>query len=252
MPPYTSPILTLLLDSFLGGRSIEQIARDVRRAWFIPNGPIKNLAHYAEKAGCIIFVADLGKTPIDGLSINFPDTPPCIFLKKDQPPDRMRLTLAHEIGHLIMHQVPNNHMENEAYAFASALLMPREDIYNYLINIHKDLEQLASLKKYWKVSMQAIARRAYELGAISEYNYRSIMIQFSSRHWRIQEPVHLDIYSDTPETINQILNLHREGLGYSIDELAELVCMRPDEMKEFFNLLNDEDNKSKPKLRLIK
>lgn len=232
--------------------NVERVARDVRRSWLIPNGPIKNLAHYAEKAGCIIFVTNLGKAPIDGLSIKFPDTPPCIFLREDQPPDRMRLTLAHEIGHLVLHRMPSPFMEKEAYDFGAALLMPKEDIYSHLINIHKDFGKLASLKKHWKVSMQAVAKRAKDLGAISEYNYKSIMIQFSSCHWRMQEPVQLETCPDLPETFKQILSMHLDDLGYSINELAELVSMKSEEMKELFGLMDNEDNKSKPRLRLIK
>lgn len=37
-------------------------------------------------------------------------------------------TLAHELGHLIMHKTPSAEMEKEAYDFAGAFLMPRRDI----------------------------------------------------------------------------------------------------------------------------
>ena len=69
-------------------------------------------------------------------------------------------TLAHELGHLVMHRFPSPDMENEAHAFASAFLMPAGDIRPYLQSRRIDLQLLASLKPEWRVSMQSIIMRA--------------------------------------------------------------------------------------------
>jgi transcriptional regulator with XRE-family HTH domain len=106
----------------------DHIAHMVRRNWSIRSGPIHNLTDIAEKAGIIIFWCSFNYTDIDGVSLRSQDHPPCIFLNQNKPADRMRFSLAHEIGHLIMHKEINKDIETEANDFASALLMPKEDI----------------------------------------------------------------------------------------------------------------------------
>ena len=41
------------------------------------------------------------------------ETPPLIFINKDLLQDRYRFTLAHELGHLIMHDIPHENMEDK-------------------------------------------------------------------------------------------------------------------------------------------
>jgi Zn-dependent peptidase ImmA (M78 family) len=43
--------------------------------------------------------------------------------------DRIRLSVAHEIGHLVLHKSPRGNLadlEKQAYAFAREFLLPRE------------------------------------------------------------------------------------------------------------------------------
>lgn len=57
---------------------------------------------------------DLDEAKIDGASYRIPGLPPLIFLNRRQPADRLRFSLANEIGHLVMHTYPNPNMEQEA------------------------------------------------------------------------------------------------------------------------------------------
>ena len=72
--------------------------------------------------------------------------PPIVVLNSQQPADRQRYSLAHEIGHLVMHRLPSALMEDEANTFASALLMPTVDIRPAFLGRRVDLATLASLK----------------------------------------------------------------------------------------------------------
>src|SRR5690242_8504646 len=99
------------------------VARSIRKAWMIPDGPIGNLTEYCERAGIVVVWFDVD-APIDGVAIRVRDLPPCIFLNSRRPADRMRFSLAHELGHIIMHKVPTDEMETEANSFASELLVP--------------------------------------------------------------------------------------------------------------------------------
>lgn len=70
--------------------NIEQIARNVRTAWHIPRGPIKNLVEVLERAGIIIIDCDMEDTGLSGLSYKVAGLPPLIFINKNQPVDRYR------------------------------------------------------------------------------------------------------------------------------------------------------------------
>jgi Zn-dependent peptidase ImmA (M78 family) len=82
----------------------------------------------------------------------------------EQPADRMRFTLAHELGHLVMHHdQPTQSMEQEANEFASAFLMPARDIRPHFAR-RVDLRLFAELKPVWRVSMASLLMRARSLG----------------------------------------------------------------------------------------
>ena len=84
----------------------EKIARSVRTLMSIPPGPIFNLTATLERNDCMIVAHDFGSPKIDGFSQR-PNYPPCfIHLNAALPPDRWRWTLAHELGHVIMHDDP--------------------------------------------------------------------------------------------------------------------------------------------------
>ncbi|MHC5879723.1 ImmA/IrrE family metallo-endopeptidase, partial [Streptococcus pyogenes] len=65
---------------------------------------------------------------IDGLS-QWVDDYPVMLINANAAPDRKRLTLAHELGHLVLHSTnPTENMETEATAFAAEFLMPESEI----------------------------------------------------------------------------------------------------------------------------
>src|SRR3989344_1768521 len=84
--------------------SPEQVAQLLRAAWGLPRGPIKNLSDVIESSGGIIVLMDLGTPKIDAVSQRATGMPPVFFLDRSKPADRRRFTLAHEIGHLVMHR----------------------------------------------------------------------------------------------------------------------------------------------------
>jgi Zn-dependent peptidase ImmA (M78 family) len=71
-----------------------------------------------------------------------------------------------------MHTVPDDDekQEDQAHRFAAALLMPAADIKPYLTT--PKLSTLARVKAYWKVSIKALIKRAYDLKLITDDQYR--------------------------------------------------------------------------------
>lgn len=198
----------------------EKIAEAVRRTWLIPAGPIDNLTNCLELAGIVVIHVDFQDSDIDGLSMEVPGLPPCIFLNINQPADRMRFSAAHELGHLVMHNQLNAEMEGQANAFASALLMPEQDIKRHLVG-KVDLNLLAQLKPIWRTAMAAILYRASEIKAITPWQSRNLWQQMSARGYRKKEPV--DIEREQPELFPEIIRLHLEDLNYSPEELAKIL-----------------------------
>jgi len=197
----------------------EHIAALTRNSWNLPPGPIENLVTAIEASGGVVILADFGGVKLDAFSQWPPGLPPLFFVNRLAPPDRCRYTLAHEIGHIIMHAVPTADMEREADRFAAAFLMPREDIIGDF-GRNFNLERAASLKQFWKVAMSALIRRAHDLGRISDTQYRRLMTRMSVRGWRTQEPVLLPL--EQPTVVQSVIDLHMNVHGYSTEELCAM------------------------------
>jgi len=231
------PIPFFDIDEY--NNDIEKIADLVRKTWLLPRGPIDNITECLERAGCVIFWCDFDNIAVDGVTINaFQDMPICIFLNKDRPADRMRFTLAHELGHIVMHKIPHPQMEEQADHFASAFLMPYSDIKEQfeMIGNRITLPNLAYLKPIWRVAMQALLMRAKSTGIISKNQSEYLWKQISIAKIRLQEPPELDFPHEEPTTLKTVLELHFKELGYSISELAEAVYLSEVEFCEKYHI----------------
>lgn len=221
------PFPQLDVDDY--GGSASRVAEVVRSVWQIPSGPIRNLTTIVERAGCIVFPCDFQGLGVDGLTMRPHGLPPCVFLNSAMPGDRQRFTLAHEIGHAIMHPVPSATMEAEADEFASALLMPARDITPDLTGF-ASLQRLAALKPIWRVSMGSLLVRARSVGAISDSQSSYLWRQFSKLGYRTKEPAELAFAPEQPRVLSDIVKAHLTELGYSAAELADAVHLHEEEL----------------------
>ena len=146
-------------------------------------GPIRNLTAAVERAG-ICLIPIVGLQGIDGIS-SWVERQPVIGLNIDVPGDRFRLSLAHEIGHLVLHSDKTRTSEGEAYRFASALLM-HDDEFAAAMPERPVLSDFISLKSSWGISVAALVYRAHQHGHLNDRAFRSIQIQMSK--WRKSEP----------------------------------------------------------------
>ena len=142
-----------------------------------------NIKKVAEKIfGMKICEEDLGKSVsgfLERIGENW-----CIYVNKYESDLRKKFTIAHELGHFILHKdkiiaqgasTPdqiffrnddNNSVEQEANNFASELLMPKDEFIKVIKNGCNTLEKLS---EYFGLSTSAVRYRAYKLGIISEY-----------------------------------------------------------------------------------
>lgn len=108
----------------------------------------------------------------------------CIYVNQYESMLRQRFTIAHELGHFILHKdkiiaqgasAPDqiffrsdnvDFIEQEANNFASELLMPKEEFKNAIKNGVNTFEKLS---EKFELSTSAVKYRAYKLGIITEY-----------------------------------------------------------------------------------
>lgn len=214
----------------------KEIAKLVRRAWSIPAGPLHNLTSYVERAGIFVFHSDLDKIDVDGLSLRLTGLPPIIVLNRQLPADRMRFTLAHELGHLVMHLIPTPEMEKEANAFASGILLPQDDLRPYFRGRRIDIQMLARLKPEWRVSMAALLYAADELGYIGPGQKQLLWKKFSSMGYRRAEPPELDFPIETTTLDKELIEAHLKGLHYTLDDLADLFAIEAADICEMYGI----------------
>jgi Zn-dependent peptidase ImmA (M78 family) len=113
--------------------------------------------------------------------------------KKTNAGERLRLNLAHELGHLVL-RIPETMgpktEERAAFRWGAAFLAPADMIRAEVGNRrrHIDLRELMILKKRFGMSMQALVYRLRDLGVITESYCRDWFIFFNRNGWRNEEP----------------------------------------------------------------
>lgn len=214
-------------------------ARNVRAAMGVGDRPISNIIRAVERLGVLtIPLTDL--TDCDAFAVwagparDFP----VIGLVVQRPPDRTRMNVAHELGHLVLHKELSSapqEFERQAYRFAAELLMPRDAIENELRAERLTLFRLAALKVTWGVSMQALARRGRDLSVINDRQYRYLMMQLSARGWRTNEPNLKPMVVEKPRAIRKLAEV---ALGPSPDlrQVAQQFALSSDFLSNIFKM----------------
>ncbi|MEO5806797.1 XRE family transcriptional regulator [Devosia sp.] len=228
-----------------------RIAATVRAHWGVPSGPVKNVTQLAERAGIIVGMSDFRGAAVSGVTFRAPGKPPLVLLNKHHPADRLRFTLSHEIGHLVMHRFPTAEMEAEANAFASAFLLPEREIRAAFRGRKITLETLAALKPEWRVAIQALLMRASGLKLLTANQSRYLWTQISSRGWRTHEPPELDFAAESPRVLPSIVESHIVHLGYKVEELATMSRLHVSEFIEMYGLPSLEQPPERPRFRIV-
>src|SRR2546428_34802 len=163
----------------------EAAAKALRVRWGLGDKPISNMLWLLEAKGVRVFSLAEENVEVDAYSF-WRGKQPLVFLNTMKSAEHSRFDAAHELGHLVLHQhgePQGQEAEREAHAFAAAFLMPRGSV---LANAPKfaTVEHLVKLKKFWTVSVAALAYRLHAVGVLSEWHYRQIYIEISKRRYR--------------------------------------------------------------------
>jgi Zn-dependent peptidase ImmA (M78 family)/transcriptional regulator with XRE-family HTH domain len=184
----------------LGGVEPRVAAGHVREALGLPpHGPVANLVHAVEKAGVLVLALPLPYERHDAFSTWCGEGErrvPLVALLAEAPGDRRRFSVAHELGHLALHRdIPasmSRLVEPEADVFASALLVPLDDLADELRG-RPTLNHFVMLKRRWGVSLQVLIRAARTIRVVDEDRYVSLFKQLSARGWRKDQPIEVTL-----------------------------------------------------------
>jgi Zn-dependent peptidase ImmA (M78 family)/transcriptional regulator with XRE-family HTH domain len=209
LEPHLNLVPVTLPD--MKGDDPDRAARGTRKALrVLTDEPIQNLTNVVESVGVIILSLPTQLGGPDAFSFWLgTETPrPIIAISNEQSMDRLRFSIAHEVGHLVLGHIGKYRPEEEIAAnrFAAELLMPQRAM-RWEILSPVTLSAIAALKPRWKVSIQALVRRAFDLSIISDRQYRYLFEQISSKGWRTKEPANLDIPQEKPRSLRQMAEI---------------------------------------------
>jgi len=180
-----APLPEIAADS-----SPEDAATACRRAWGLGDRPIAKLGELLESKGVRLCSAGFGDTRFDAYSCVVSGRAFAFLGDEKEDRARSRFDAGHEVGHLLLHrhysddelEAAGQEAEKQANAFASAFLMPAETFARDVVD--PSLEGFKRLKPKWGVSIQAMVRRARDLGLITEDTYERHFRNIGAAGWR--------------------------------------------------------------------
>lgn len=173
-----------------GEATPESAAQVVRANWGLGEQPVSSMIKLLESKGVRVFSLCEDTKNVDAFSC-WRDERPFVFLNTLKSTERSRFDAAHELGHLVMHRhgapQDSRQAESEADRFASAFLMPMDDVMSRVPYV-TDVDGLVRAKKRWGVSVAALNYRLHKLRVVSDWQNRSLNVELSSRGYRRSEP----------------------------------------------------------------
>lgn len=176
-----------------------------------PDRPIPHLTNALEKVGLLILALPKSFEHREAFSLwaGFDRSRPVVVLSGGKVGDRLRMNIAHELGHLVMHKPivnPVREIEEQAFQFAAEFLMPANRMQLEIVP-PVNLDTFTSLKQRWGVSIAALIMRARQLEIIKQRKYAQLFQQLSARGWRMREPRMYDVPVEKPRVVRQIAEM---------------------------------------------
>ncbi len=170
----------------------EKRAEELRRLWDLGSDPIPDMVELLEGKGIRVFQVERDDS-FESLVVpvsNEPGDEYVIVVNSSFSGDHQRLSLAHELGHMMLKPSKSTAVNEEemAFRFGAAFIVPRQAAIEELGEHRTQLgiEELHSLKHKYGLSMQAWIRRAAELGIIR--SAEPLLSEFERNGWKEREP----------------------------------------------------------------
>lgn len=160
----------------------------LRDHWRLGLQSIDNIIHLLEIHGVRVFSLAENTASVDAFSF-WKDDVPYVFLNTQKSGERSRFDAAHELAHLILHKHGscfNKDVEKEADEFAAHFLMPAQTVLPYKSKFIQ-LDQIIDIKANWKTSAMALIVHMFNVGALTEWQHRQLIIDASKKGLRKKE-----------------------------------------------------------------
>jgi len=192
----------------------ELIAESMRAAaGLAPGDPVRNAVRTTERLGIgVVDNLDHIDSRVPGhTAVSRPThlaDRPLVALVAELPGAVKRLTVLHELGHLIFDRDLSEPVgirsreEKRAYKFAGAYLLPAS-VVRQRVSESLNLHGYLPIKADYGISVAATIVRAKDLGVISTDRARSLQIQLAAQRWRYNEPV--EVPDEQPLLLRQAL-----------------------------------------------
>ena len=244
---------------------IKSKASELRKVWGLDYAsPINNLISLAEANGIIVSESTVSDNTLDALSRWIVDRPFIMLTNNQEVNVRRRFNVAHEIGHIILHNSIEsiydysnvelkNIIEKQANLFASHFLLPDEAFVDSILST--SLEYFVDLKKYWKVSIQAMVYKTHYLGLLNDDRYLYLSKQISTRKWRTREPLDDVMVIERPSLLEKVYEVIIDNNIVTKNELNQSFNLPIDEIKTMIGdivIPSEPEAPTEPILRLVK
>lgn len=230
------------------GSSPAEAAALLRRHWDLPDGPIKHLVATAESHGIVVAVRPLAEIDtVDAFSVAIVDRPIVITTpRRTENVFRHRFSIAHEIGHLLLHTDSGEHsaaIEKEADEFAAAFLTPAASM-DAALPQRLDLAALHRLGRTWGVSPTSLVRRMVERGRTTESSARRAYQRLSAVYDSKADPT--SAYpGEVPTLLRKAADLASDH-GAPVPVLAQSLRISPAQVRDLLGEIDE-----RPVLRLV-
>lgn len=231
----------------LSPEDVEGIAAYTRQQFKLGQGCIKPLTVLFENNGIICMPADLPEK-IDSVNISIPmgegKETVLILYKQSLNYYRQRFSLAHELGHVMLHHYVDedeyvehyDEFEKQANKFASSFLMPKEAFYSTIRDV--SLNGTLKLKNIWDVSAAAIIWRMYDISVIDKKRYEYFQIQMAKKKWKTCEPGDKQASPEYPYYMRNAFDfILRNGIS-TVENILEYTGLSPKEIVNYIDNVN--------------
>lgn len=213
---------------------IENSALAVRESWNLGLDPVYNIVELLED-NHIKVISVNSEDSFDGMQTWLNQAVPVIVINKNnlKSADRLRFTVLHELGHLLLPlgNLPDKTKEKYCNQFAAAMLIPKSAIRSELGITRKKLfiQELGELKKQYGISIQALIYRSKDLNIISENYGRQLLSIIVQNDWKIIEPVE---YTGLEES-NRFMQLLFRALAEELISISKAAVLNNQSLIDF-------------------
>lgn len=246
---------------------IEEMALTVRKDWGLGDDPINDLIGVLENHGIVVSqfaTSELSScNGIDGFSSWKDGYPYIIYNPIQKSAVRIRFSILHELGHLIMHSSISEDdsvkkeiidlADSQADRFAAAFLLPATSFPNDIRGT--SLVSLENVKRKWGAAMSTIIRRCETLHLLTDNQINYLKRQMTINKYWYREPLDDVLLVKPPEVLQDAISLLVDNNIVTRDKFINACALSPRDLQDICSLPEDffagYIRKQKPILRVV-